>query len=155
MEWLIVGAEHQVAAVVSAFRSEGVVIRFRSPDEVPHGCFHPRSRYHGFRVEGTYWSTVTQYCLAQRLASPKDREHIRTQARDPEHAEAMAASMPAIDGWQDQAEEALRRALLLSFEQNLWIRAVLVATGDQPIVAELEAPVLGVGSDGTRYPESS
>lgn len=125
-----------------------MVVRFRSPDDKPYGCFHPRSRYHGFRVGRVYWSTVAQYCLAERLASPKDREHVRTQARDPEHAEELGASMPTLEGWQDQAEEVLRRALLHCFEQNLSIRAVLVATGDAPIEADLDDPVLGVGPDG-------
>lgn len=122
-------------------------VRFRSPDDQPHGCFHPRSRYHGFREGGVYWSTVSQYCLSKRLASPEDRERVR-MARDAEHAEELAASMPAIEGWKEQELDVLRRALLLSFQANLPIRAVLVATGDEPIYVDINDPVLGLGPDG-------
>lgn len=123
-------------------------IRFRSPDDQPHGCFHPQSRFHGFREDGVYWSTVSQYCLGKRLAKPEDRERVRTQVRDAAEAEALAATLPSIDGWEARAEEVLKRALLLSFEANLPIRAVLVATGDEAIEAELDDPVLGIGPDG-------
>jgi predicted NAD-dependent protein-ADP-ribosyltransferase YbiA (DUF1768 family) len=124
-----------------------MAVRFRSPADQPYGCFHPRSRFHGFREGGTYWPSVAQYCLAQRLASREDRERVRT-ARDPEHACELAASMPTIDGWKEQETDVLTRALLLSFQANLPRRAVLVATGDEPIEADIDDPELGIGPDG-------
>jgi hypothetical protein len=80
-------------------------IRFRSPDDQPYGCFHPRSRYHGFRDERLYWSSVSQFCLAQRLARPEDRERVRSLVRVAEESDALAPSLPTIDGWEAQVEE--------------------------------------------------
>lgn len=126
-----------------------VPIWFSTPQDVPYGCFHPASRYHGFREDGVYWSTVAQYCLAQELVSAADRERVRTQARDPDHAIELARELPRVPDAAARALAALPRALQLSFETNLGVRAILVATGDQPIEARLgDDAVLGVGLDG-------
>ncbi len=124
-------------------------IWFSTPDDEPYGCFHPASRFHGFREHGVYWSTVAQYCLAQELVSADHRERVRMHARDPAHAIELARDLPRVPDAAARALAALPHALRLSFESNLGVRAVLVATGDQPIEARLgDDAVLGVGLDG-------
>lgn len=126
-----------------------MTIRFSSPDDELHGCFHPDSRAHGFREDGAYWSTVTQYLLARGLADSKDREQVRMNARDVGHARAMAAAMPRLPDADARMADALRPALQRAFETNLAARAVLISTGDARIEAALgDDAALGVGLDG-------
>lgn len=103
-----------------------------SSTEGPYGCLHPASRHHGFWADGRYWSSVAQYCIAQRLAAPEDRERVRL-ARDPEHAAELAAAMNEAKDRHERAAAGLRYAAQQLFEANLGVRAVLVSTGDEPI----------------------
>lgn len=114
-----------------------MTIRFSSPADEPYGCFHPDARFHGFRHEGAYWCTVSQFLLAQGLATPADREQVRCQARDPEHARALAAGFVRLPDAEARMRAALPVALLRAFESNLDLRATLVETGEAPIVAAL------------------
>lgn len=124
-------------------------LRFSSPEGEPYGCFHPDSRAHGFREDGAYWPTVTQYLLARGLAEAKDREQVRMNARDPDHARAMAAAMPRLPDADALVAGALGHALQRAFETNLAARAVLLSTGDARLEADLgDDAVLGVGVDG-------
>jgi predicted NAD-dependent protein-ADP-ribosyltransferase YbiA (DUF1768 family) len=131
-----------------------MTIRFSSPADEPYGCFHPDSRAHGFREDGAYWPSVTQYLLARGLADPKDRERVRMNARDVDDARAMAAAMPRLadadaDARVAREADALLLALRRAFETNLASRAVLISTGDARIEAALgDDAVLGVGLDG-------
>ncbi|MEO8876367.1 MAG: NADAR family protein, partial [Polyangiaceae bacterium] len=112
-------------------------IAFASPSDEPFGCLHPAIRYRGaFREEdGTYWSTVAQYCIAQELASSADRDAVR-KARDVEQADELAKSMTRVPDAEVKAFDVLRHGLRCSFETNLDLRAVLVSTGDATIEAE-------------------
>lgn len=120
-----------------------MAIVFSSPDDEPYGCFHPESRYHGFwgGEHNWFWGTVTQWLLADRLASPADREKVR-MAGDAAKAAELAAGMEVAPGWEARLPDVLRTAVRLSFTTNLGIRAVLLGTGDQPIEARLGDPAL-------------
>ncbi len=126
-----------------------MIVSFSSPTDEPYGCLHPAARYRGaFREDGVYWSTVAQYCLAQKLVNPADREVVRIKARDPEHADELARSMARLPDADAKALEIMRHALQASCEENLSLRAVLVSTGDAIIEARLADAVWGTGGDG-------
>ncbi len=126
-----------------------MVVFFRDPTDEPYGCLHPSVKYRGaFRHEGTYWSTVTQYCLAQQLVLANDREFVRYRVRDVAEAEAAAVAMARRPDADERAYDVLLFALQRSFETNLGLRAVLVGTGDEAIEARLDDPKWGTGSDG-------
>jgi predicted NAD-dependent protein-ADP-ribosyltransferase YbiA (DUF1768 family) len=120
-----------------------------SPTDEPHGCLHPDASCAGFRADGVYWLTVASYCLAQELVEPEDRETVRMHVRDLAEARTRAATMRRHPDAAERALAALPFALRRACEHDLWLRAVLVDTGDQPIEARLgDDAVLGVGSDG-------
>lgn len=126
-----------------------MTILIRAPDEAPYGCLHPESPHHGFRVDGAYWSTVALYCLGQELVRDEDREAVRYRFRDLADARAGAATMARHPDAAERALAALAVGLRLTCEQQLWVRAVLVGTGDERIEAHLgDDAVLGTGLDG-------
>jgi predicted NAD-dependent protein-ADP-ribosyltransferase YbiA (DUF1768 family) len=119
-----------------------VPIVVSSPAEGPYACLHPDCQ-HGFRA-GLFWSSVSRFCLADRVAAEEDRERLRIRARDPAHARELLARMVEAEGWRARAPAVLRLALLASFEQNLADRAILIATGAEPIAAEVDDALPGL-----------
>jgi predicted NAD-dependent protein-ADP-ribosyltransferase YbiA (DUF1768 family) len=127
-----------------------MTLRISSPADEPFGCLHPDAPYKGFREDGVYWSTLTQYLLAQTLADPKDRETVRMHARDAEDARARAATMPRVPDAEARMRSALTHAVRRRVEANLEVRGRLLATGCEEIVLAIDDPWLGagVGADG-------
>jgi ribA/ribD-fused uncharacterized protein len=127
-----------------------MTIYFYSAQEEPYGCFSnffPR----GFTLEGRYWPTSEHYFQAQKFAGTSYEETIR-QAKSPMIAARLGRSRrhPLRSDWEQVKETVMRQAILAKFEQNPYIRTILLNTGDEELVENAPNDTLwGCGTDGT------
>jgi ribA/ribD-fused uncharacterized protein len=126
-----------------------VTIRFYLKDEQPYGCFSNFSA-HGFELDGRWWPTSEHYFQAQKFAGTPDEEAVRLAPRP-----MMAARMgrdrqrPLRADWDQVKDAVMRRAVQRKFEMHPAIRALLLATGNEPIVEAAEHDSYwGCGADG-------
>src|SRR5206468_1731000 len=98
-----------------------------------YGSFSNFSR-HGFELDGVYWPTSEHYFQAQKFIGTPHMDEIR-QAKTPKRAAEMGRerSRPLRADWEAVKDDVMRRAVLRKFEAHDDIRAVLLATGSEPI----------------------
>jgi ribA/ribD-fused uncharacterized protein len=90
---------------------------------------------HPFLLKGKRWPTTEHYFQAQKFAGTEHEESIRTTA-SPMVAARMGRSRqrPLRKDWDRVKEEVMREALGAKFAQNPGLHALLVSTGDAPLV---------------------
>ena len=141
--------KRRVASGIVPGGGTAVAIRFYSTRERPYGCFSNFSR-HRFELDGAWWPTSEHYFQAQKFAGTPHAERVR-QARTPAGAAAIGRdrSLPLRPDWDVVKDDAMRRAVRRKFEAHDDIRAVLLATGDEPIVEDAPRDAYwGCGADG-------
>lgn len=115
-----------------------------------YGCFSNFSR-HGFELDGRYWKTSEHYFQAQKFAGTPYEEQVRLAATAKEAAElGRRRDFPLRADWEQVKEDVMRRAVLCKFETHAEIRAILLSTGDRPLVENAPGDrYWGIGKDGT------
>ena len=117
-----------------------------------YGCFSNFSR-HGFQLDGLWWPTSEHYFQAQKFVTT-DRvwfEKIRT-VTTPKQAAKMGRNRehPLRQDWEEVKDGIMQQALLQKFETHADIRAILLATGEEPIVENSPHDYYwGCGADGS------
>ena len=115
-----------------------------------YGCFSNFSR-HGFELDGVYWPTSEHYFQAQKFAGTLDVEEIRKAKTSKQAAEmGRQRSRPLRGDWETIKDDIMRRAVLRKFETHADIRAILLETGDEPLVENAPKDYYwGGGADGS------
>jgi len=115
-----------------------------------YGCFSNFAPY-SFVLYGTHWPTTEHYFQAQKFAGTKHEEAIRL-ARSPMVAARMGRSRqrPLRPDWDEVKTIVMLEGLRAKFSQHADIRAVLLATGDAPIIEHTTRDrYWGDGGDGS------
>ena len=109
-------------------------IYFYSAREDPYGCLSNFSP-HPITLDGARWPTSEHYFQAQKFAGTPHEEQVRL-ARTPKQAAELGRDRkrPLRPDWESVKDDLMRRAVLAKFEQHPDVRAILLATGDEPIV---------------------
>jgi N-glycosidase YbiA len=139
-------------AIVEALRNRASqpTIRFYSARERPYGCFSNFSA-HGFKLDGAWWPTSEHYFQAQKFAGTPSAEAIR-QAPSPKLAAEMGRdrSRPLRPDWEEVTDDVMREAVWHKFQAHPELQAILLGTGDAPIVeAAHQDAYWGCGPDGS------
>lgn len=114
------------------------------------GCFSNFSA-HGFKLDGQYWPSSEHYFQAQKFAGTDYATTIRL-AKSPAIAARLGRSrkQPLRRDWEAIKDDVMRRALLAKFRSHADIRAILLATDDQPLVENAPNDYYwGCGIDGS------
>jgi hypothetical protein len=116
----------------------------------PYACFSNFSP-HGFELDGERWPTSEHYFQAQKFLDPAQAEAVRT-APTPAAAKRLGRSRrhPLRPDWERVKDDVMRRAVLAKVESHPDIQAVLLGTGDEPIVETAPRDYYwGSGATGT------
>ena len=116
----------------------------------PYGCFSNFSR-HGFHLDGAFWPTSEHFFQAHKFAGTEHEDAVR-RAPSPKLAAAMGRdrARPLRPDWEVVKDDVMRRGVRRKFEEHPELRAVLLATGDEPIVENSpKDSYWGIGKDGT------
>jgi ribA/ribD-fused uncharacterized protein len=129
---------------------EAEVVYFYSALEEPYGCFSNFSQ-HPFSLDGAWWPTTEHYFQAQKFVGTEHVEQIRRASRAKEAARmGRERKRPLRKDWEEVKDEVMRRALRKKFEAHADIRAILLSTGDKPIVENSPTDYYwGCGADGS------
>jgi hypothetical protein len=126
-----------------------MTIRFFSKSE----SYREFSNFAPFPIEidGAIWPSVEHYYQAQKFADLALQEKIRT-AKKPVIAKSLAAKyrQRARADWNEAKAAVMERAVRAKFAQHEALRALLLATGEEPLAeAAPNEYYWGVGEDGT------
>ena len=89
-----------------------------------------------FDLDGKRWPTTEHYFQAQKFtATPEYQEEIRL-AKTPEKAKNLGGSRekPIRADWDQVREDVMKKALKAKFTQNADLKALLLSTGNRPLV---------------------
>ena len=89
-----------------------------------------------FDLDGKRWPTTEHYFQAQKFTStPEYQEEIRL-AKTPEKAKTLGGSRekPIRADWDQVREDVMKKALKAKFTQNADLKAMLLSTGNRPLV---------------------
>jgi ribA/ribD-fused uncharacterized protein len=102
-------------------------------------------------LDGRRWPTSEHYFQAQKFLDPRLREQVR-RASTPGQAANLGRSRktPLRRDWESVKVDVMRKAVGAKFEQHPDIAALLLATGESPIVERTENDSYwGDGGDGS------
>ena len=125
-------------------------IYFYSNREEPYGVFSNFSA-HGFQLEGRYWPTSEHYFQAQKFAGTAHEEEV-LQAKTPKEAaeRGRQRQRPLRPDWESVKEDVMRRALKAKFTTHAELKALLLETGEAPLVENAPGDrYWGSGRDGS------
>jgi ribA/ribD-fused uncharacterized protein len=115
-----------------------------------YGGFSNFSR-HGFTLDEQYWKTSEHYFQAQKFAGTPHAETVRA-AKTPKEAASTGRrrDLPLRKDWEQIKDDVMRAALYAKFSQHADLRALLLETGDAPIIeAAPRDDYWGAGKAGT------
>jgi len=128
-----------------------MTIYFYSALESLYGCFSNFSP-HGFEIDGVYYKTSEHYFQAKKFKqSPEDMQAV-IRASSPKLAASIGRDRkrPLRPDWESVKDDIMRQAVLAKFDTHADIRAILLDTGDAPIVENAPTDYYwGCGSKGT------
>jgi len=128
-----------------------MTVYFCSHKEVePYGCFSNFSA-HGFSLDKRHWRTSEHYFQAQKCVGTQYSERIRLAPTPGEAARiGRDRSLPLRPDWEAVKDTVMTEALLAKFTTHDDIRAVLLSTGDAPMVENSPHDYYwGCGKDGS------
>ncbi len=113
-----------------------MAIIFYHDREEPYGCFSNFSA-HPFELDGLTWPTSEHYFQAQKFAGTEHVETVR-RAKRPHDAARIGRdrALPLRPDWEQVKDDVMRRALRAKFTAHPDIRAVLLGTGDEPLIED-------------------
>ena len=128
------GAEAEAPVAVPGAQENTTPIEFYSkiPAYREFSNFFPSA----FDLDGKRWPTTEHYFQAQKFtATPEYQEEIRL-AKTPEKAKSLGASRekPIRADWDQVREDVMKKALKAKFTQNADLKAMLLSTGNRPLV---------------------
>jgi N-glycosidase YbiA len=97
------------------------------------------------------WPTAEHYFQAKKFEGTEHEEEIRN-AKRPNDAAKMGRqrSRPLRKDWESVKDDVMREAVLAKFRAHPELKALLLSTGDQPIVENAPGDYYwGCGADGT------
>ncbi|HEY4238950.1 MAG TPA: NADAR family protein [Kofleriaceae bacterium] len=103
------------------------------------------------QLRGKRWPTTEHYFQAQKFENPSDQEEIRA-VKSPMIAARMGRSRKRTlrRDWERVKLGIMREAVEAKFRQHDELRAILLGTGDAPIVERTDRdPFWGDGADGS------
>lgn len=106
---------------------------------------------HPFQLKGRTWPTTEHYFQAQKFPETEHEEEIRL-AKSPMIAARMGRSRarPLRRDWEQVKEDIMREALRAKFTQHDALKALLLGTGDRPLIEHTRNDrYWGDGGDGT------
>ena len=115
-----------------------------------YGCFSNFSA-HGVTIDGEYWPTTEHYFQAQKFVGT-EHETLIQRVKSPRDAARLGRERkrPLRADWEEVKDDVMRRAVLAKFSQHEDARAVLLGTGDAPIIENAPSDYYwGCGSKGT------
>lgn len=115
-----------------------------------YGCFSNFSA-HGITLKEAWWPTSEHYFQAQKFVGTAHEEAIRL-APTPKRAAEMGRqrTRPLRPDWEQVKDDVMRAAVLQKFLTHADIRAILLSTGEEPIVENAPGDwYWGCGADGT------
>ena len=116
----------------------------------PYNCFSNFSS-HAFVLDGHWWRTAEHYFQAQKFIGTEHFETIRCSAT-PEDAAQLGQdrTRPLRPHWRQVKEEVMLRCVLRKFQVHSGIRAILLQTGQRPIVEDWHGDFYwSCGADGS------
>lgn len=125
-------------------------IAFYSALEDPYGCFSNFSR-HGITCDNVWWPTVEHYFQAQKFVGTPYAERI-LHAATPKYAATLGRSrqVPLRADWEAVKDAIMVQAVLCKFTTHPKLKALLLATADEPIVENTTGDYYwGCGATGT------
>jgi ribA/ribD-fused uncharacterized protein len=102
-------------------------------------------------LKGKRWPTTEHYFQAQKFVGTSHEEAIR-RAKSPKLAAEMGRdrSRSLRRDWESAKDNVMREAVLEKFTAHPDIRAMLLATGDEPLVEQTSHDYYwGCGTDGS------
>lgn len=105
---------------------------------------------HGFTLDGKYWATSEHYFQAMKFEGKPREEKIR-RAKGPGKAAKLGRSRaePLRRDWEHIKEDVMAKALRAKFDAHSEIKALLLSTGDEPLIEEaMRDAYWGEGHDG-------
>ena len=124
-------------------------IQFYQVNE-PYGSFSNFSP-HAVELKECIWPTSEHYFQAQKFAGTEHEEAVRV-AKSPMVAARMGRSRerPLRPDWENVKEDIMREVLRAKFTQHADLRALLLGTGEAPLVEHTEKDrYWGDGGNGT------
>jgi ribA/ribD-fused uncharacterized protein len=127
-----------------------MTIYFYSIREEPYGVFSNFSA-HGFTIDGKYWPTSEHYFQAQKFRDTPHEDVIRLERTPREAADrGRERSRPLRGDRENVKDDVMRRAVLAKFTAHPPSKALLLSTGDEPIVENAPGDYYwGCGANGT------
>ena len=125
-------APGEVAAPVDQENTTPIEFYSKIPAYREFSNFFPSA----FDLDGKRWPTTEHYFQAQKFtATPEYQEEIRL-AKTPEKAKSLGASRekPIRADWDQVREDVMKKALKAKFTQNADLKAMLLSTGNRPLV---------------------
>lgn len=90
---------------------------------------------HPFELDGVSWPTSEAYFQAQKFEEEDYREQIRLAPSPMEAANlGRSRTMPLRSDWEQAKDDVMRAALRAKFTSHPELRALLLSTGDEPII---------------------
>jgi ribA/ribD-fused uncharacterized protein len=122
-------------------------IYFSDPEEKPYGRLS-NDWTDFFLIDDKNWRSVTQYFLSQKFTDATIKEKLFL-AQTPQDAMRLANDLSAAarPDWDEIQDQVMKQILLLKF-QRLHCRSVLLKTGDEDLIADIEDSYWGIGPDG-------
>src|ERR1700680_2323340 len=130
-------------------RSMDAAINFYGKND-EYGCFSNFAPY-PIRLKDRIWPTSEHYFQAQKFAGAAHEEAIRL-TKSPMNAARMGRdrNQPLRAAWEGVKGDVMREAVRTKFAQHPELRAILLATGEAPIVEHTENDFYwGDGGDGS------
>ena len=122
----------EVAAPVAQENTTPIEFYSKIPAYREFSNFFPSA----FDLDGKRWPTTEHYFQAQKFtATPEYQEEIRL-AKTPEKAKSLGGSRekPIRADWDQVREDVMKKALKAKFTQNADLKAMLLSTGNRPLV---------------------
>ena len=123
---------------------------FWMPDDKPYGAFSHWYEAPMADQEGIKYPTVEQYMMYHKAVLFKDTSMAEQilASNDPEEAKAAGRKVHGFDSevWKAHCDQIVYEGNFLKFSQNATLAALLLDTGDRPLVeASPEDSLWGIG----------
>jgi len=109
--------------------------------------FLANSSDHSILLRGKTWPTVSHYYQGCKFHSSTLRDAVRQSADPSEAAKALEQKHKVRENWSNIKEQIMYEALLAKFTQHVDLRAKLIETGEQKLVADCPDPYWGQSQD--------
>jgi N-glycosidase YbiA len=106
---------------------------------------------YGFAHDGLYWPTAEHYFQAMKFEGTQHEAEVRRASRPHDAARiGRDRTRPLRADWECVKDDVMRKAVWAKFSAHDELGALLLSTGDQPIIENAPSDYYwGYGADGT------